>query len=139
MSEGRFARLEEVTRMASEIQDALISILSEKAIAVPELGDNVAARRGFNVIATANTRDRGINEMSSALRRRFNFVTLPVVDDPETEATIVSKRTAELMADYRIAAEIPDDLVKVLVTTFQELRRGHTLDGKAKVKSPASP
>lgn len=85
MVEGRLVRFEELTRCASEVQDTLISLLSEKELAVPELNRIVPAQRGFNVIATANSRDRGINEMSSALRRRFNFVTLPVVDDPDTE------------------------------------------------------
>ncbi len=139
MTEGRIVRFEELTRCASEIQDTMISILSEKEIAVPELNSVVAARRGFNVIATANTRDRGINDMSSALRRRFNYVTLPVVSDPETEAAIVRKRAGDLMADYRVEAQIPDDLVKLLVTVFQELRQGRTLDGQTKLKSPSTP
>lgn len=139
MVEGRIVRLEEMTRCASEIQDSLISILSEKELAVPELNKIVPASRGFNVIATANTRDRGINDISSALRRRFNFVTLPVVGDPETEMAIVTRRTADLMADYRIEAQIPEDLTRVLVTVFQELRQGRTLDGKAKVKAPSTP
>jgi len=138
MSEGRFARLEEVTRMASEIQDALISILSEKAIAVPELGDNVAARRGFNVIATANSRDRGVNEMSSALKRRFNFVTVPVVDDLEQEIRIVTKREAELRVDYEVGIEPPAELARMLVTVFQELRSGSTKDGKTKLRAPSA-
>jgi MoxR-like ATPase len=139
MAEGRIVRFEELTRCAAEIQDTMISLLSEKEIAVPELNSMVAARRGFNLIATANTRDRGVNEMSSALRRRFNFVVLPVVSDPETEMAIVRKRSEDLMADYRIQAEVPEDLVRVLVTLFRELRQGRTLDGQAKVKSPSAP
>lgn len=139
MVEGRIVRFEELTRCASEVQDSMISILSEKEMAVPELSQIVSARRGFNVIATANTRDRGINDMSSALRRRFNFVTLPVVSDLDTEMAIVRKRTRDMMADYRIQAEIPEDMVRVLVTVFQELRKGHTLDGKTKVKTPSAP
>jgi len=138
MSEGRFARLEEVTRMASEIQDALISILSEKAIAVPELNETVAARRGFNVIATANSRDRGVNEMSSALKRRFNFVTVPVVDDLEQEIRIVTKREAELRVDYEVGIEPPAELARLLVTVFQELRAGSTKDGKTKLRAPSA-
>ena len=138
MTEGRFARLEEVTRMASEIQDALISILSEKSIAVPELGEAVSARRGFNVIATANSRDRGVNEMSSALKRRFNFVTVPVVDDLEQEIRIVTRRVAELRVDYEVGIEPPADLARLLVTVFQELRAGMTKDGKTKIKPPGS-
>jgi hypothetical protein len=62
-----------------------------------------------------------------------------VVGDPETEVAIVRKRAGDLMADYRVEAQIPDDLVKVLVTVFQELRQGRTLDGQTKVKSPSTP
>ncbi|HEU5059531.1 MAG TPA: AAA family ATPase [Kofleriaceae bacterium] len=137
MREGRFARVEEITRTSSEIQDALISILSEKQIAIPELGEIVSAQRGFNVIATANTRDRGVNEMSSALKRRFNFVTVPVVEDLEQEIRIVTKREAELRTDYQVGAEPPAELARLLVTVFQELRAGMTKDGKTKVKSPS--
>ena len=137
MREGRFARVEEITRTSSEIQDALISILSEKQIAIPELGEIVSAQRGFNIIATANTRDRGVNEMSSALKRRFNFVTVPVVEDLEQEIRIVTKREAELRGDYQVGAEPPADIARLLVTVFQELRRGMTTDGKTKVKSPS--
>jgi MoxR-like ATPase len=137
MREGRFARVEEITRTSSEIQDALISILSEKQIAIPELGEIVSAQRGFNIIATANTRDRGVNEMSSALKRRFNFVTVPVVEDLEQEIRIVTKREAELRGDYQVGAEPPAEIARLLVTVFQELRAGMTKDGKTKVKSPS--
>jgi MoxR-like ATPase len=138
MQQGKFARLEEVTRTTSEIQDALISILSEKQVAIPELGEIVSAQRGFNIIATANTRDRGVNEMSAALKRRFNFVTVPVVSDLEQEIQIVTKREAELRTDYQVGIEPPAELAKLLVTVFQELRAGMTKDGKTKVKPPAT-
>jgi MoxR-like ATPase len=138
MREGRFARLEEITRTSSEVQDSLISILSEKQVAIPELGELVPAQRGFNVIATANTRDRGVNEMSAALKRRFNFVTVPVVDDLEQEIRIVTKREAEMRTDYQVGVQPPAELAKMLVTVFQELRAGMTKDGKTKVKPPAS-
>ncbi|WP_437742128.1 AAA family ATPase [Sorangium sp. So ce1504] len=138
MRDGRFARFEEITRTSSEIQDALISILSEKQIAVPELDQVVPAQRGFNLIATANTRDRGVNEMSAALKRRFNFITVPVVDDLEQEIRIVQKREAELRGDYQVGVEPPAELAKLLVTLFQELRAGVTKDGKTKVKTPGS-
>jgi MoxR-like ATPase len=138
MKEGRCARLEEITRTSSEIQDSLISILSEKQIAIPELGEIVSAERGFNIIATANTRDRGVNEMSAALKRRFNFVTVPVVDDLEQEIAIVTKREKELRADYEIGVEAPEELARVLVTVFQELRAGMTKDKKTKVRPPST-
>jgi MoxR-like ATPase len=138
MQAGQFARLEEITRTSSEIQDALISILSEKQIAVPELGDIVSASRGFNIIATANTRDRGVNEMSAALKRRFNFVTVPVVEDLEQEIRIVTKREAELRTEYQVGIEPPADVARLLVTLFQELRAGVTKDGATKVKPPSS-
>src|SRR5262245_17889160 len=138
MQQGQFARLEEITRTSSEIQDALISLLSEKQIAVPELGEIVPAARGFNVIATANTRDRGVNDMSAALKRRFNFVTVPVIDDLEQEIRIVTKREAELRSEYQVGIEPPKELAALLVTLFQELRAGVTKDGSTKVKPPAS-
>lgn len=138
MREGKLARFEEITRTSSEIQDALISILSEKQVAIPELGEISSAERGFSVIATANTRDRGVNEMSAALKRRFNFVTIPVVDDLEQEIRIVKKREQELRSDYQVGVEAPDELARMLVTLFQELRAGSTKDGKTKVKAPQS-
>jgi MoxR-like ATPase len=138
MREGLFARFEEITRTAPEIQDALISILSEKQVAVPELGEVVSAERGFNLIATANTRDRGVNEMSAALKRRFNFVTVPVVEDLEQEIRIVTKREAELRSDYQVGAAPPAELTRLLVTLFQELRAGMTKDGATKLRSPSS-
>jgi MoxR-like ATPase len=138
MQAGKFARFEEITRTTSEIQDSLISILSEKQVAVPELNEICAAQRGFNIIATANTRDRGVNEMSAALKRRFNFVTVPVVDDLEQEIRIVTRREAELRTDYAVGVEPPAELAKLLVTVFQELRAGMTKDGKTKVKPPGT-
>jgi MoxR-like ATPase len=138
MQEGKVVRFEELTRVPSEVQDGLLSILSEKEIAVPELRITVPARRGFSVIATANTRDRGVNDMSSALKRRFNFVELPVPEDLAAETAIVEKRTRDLMSDYKLEVQLPPDLVKMLVTIFQELRRGRTVDGKSKVKSPSA-
>ncbi|HEY7819066.1 MAG TPA: AAA family ATPase, partial [Vicinamibacteria bacterium] len=138
MREGKIARFEEITRTSSEVQDGLISILSEKQIAIPELGQIESAERGFNIIATANTRDRGVNEMSAALKRRFNFVTIPVVDDLEQEILIVQKREKELRTDYQVGTAPPEELARMLVTLFQELRAGVTKDGKTKVKPPAS-
>jgi MoxR-like ATPase len=98
----------------------------------------VAAQRGFNLIATANTRDRGVNEMSAALKRRFNFVTVPVIDDLEQEIAIVTRREAELRGDHQVGAAPPADVARLLVTVFQELRNGVTKDGKTKVRSPST-
>jgi MoxR-like ATPase len=138
MQKGLVVRLEELTRCAAEVQDALISVLSEKQVAVPELDEVVPARRGFAVIATANTRDRGVNDMSSALKRRFNFVTIPVVADLDQETAIVERRSAELLAELGVPTAVPRDIVRLLATVFSELRRGQTIDGKSKVKSPST-
>jgi MoxR-like ATPase len=138
MREGKLARFEEITRTSSEIQDSLISILSEKQTSIPELSEIVTAQRGFNIIATANTRDRGVNEMSAALKRRFNFVVVPVVEDLEQEIAIVTRREAELRSDYQIGAAPPEDIARMLVTLFQELRAGVTKDGKTKLRTPSA-
>lgn len=138
MQTGSIARFEEITRCASEVQDAMISLLSEKRISVPELATEVAADKGFSIIATANTRDRGVNDMSAALKRRFNIIVLPTPSELETEIGIVCKRVGELAASLDLQAEVPtEDAVEQVVTIFRELRSGQTLDGKAKLKSPS--
>ncbi|MDE7364794.1 MAG: AAA family ATPase [Ruminococcus sp.] len=135
MERGSIARIEEISRCASEVQDALISILSEKRITIPELGEEVPAKKGFSVIATANTRDKGVNEMSSALKRRFNIVVLPAPDDMETEIEIVNTRVAQLSKDFGLNSALPErSAIEKVVTIFRELRAGQTLDGKTKLK-----
>ena len=136
METGTIARVEEISRCASEVQDALISILSEKRIAVPELGVEVPAQKGFSVIATANTRDKGVNDMSAALKRRFNIVVLPAPASLETEIEIVESRVRQLSASLDLYANAPQqDVVEQVVTIFRELRNGSTLDGKQKLKT----
>jgi MoxR-like ATPase len=140
MQQGRLVRLEELTRCSAEVQDALISILSEQHVVIPELAETVHARRGFAVIATANTRDRGVNEMSAALKRRFNFVTIPVLTDIEQEIAIVAQRSRDTLRELGAPTEIqiPHDLIRLLATVFAELRGGQTLDGTAKIKTPST-
>jgi MoxR-like ATPase len=140
MQRGQVVRFEELTRCSAEVQDALISILSEQQIVIPELDETVSARRGFAVIATANTRDRGVNEMSAALKRRFNFVTIPVIADLDQEATIVERRSRETLRQLGAPSdiELPRDLIRVLATVFAELRSGQTIDGTTKIKSPST-
>lgn len=138
MESGTLARLEEISRCASEVQDALISLLSEKRIAVPELATEVPAQKGFSIIATANTRDRGVNDMSAALKRRFNIIVLPTPQTLETEIEIVRKRVRELSRSLELRATVPaDEAIEKVVTIFRELRTGQTLDGKNKLKTPS--
>ena len=138
MATGRITRVEELTRMPSDVQDSLITVLSERTLPIPELGSEVQARKGFNVIATANDRDRGVNDLSSALRRRFNTVVLPVPADVDEEVGIVTRRVAALGR----ALELPDlppaaEEIRRVVTVFRELRNGVTEDGRTKLKSPS--
>ena len=136
MEQGKIARVEEISRCASEVQDALISILSEKRISVPELGVEIPARKGFSVIATANTRDKGVNEMSAALKRRFNIVVLPTPDSLEAEMDIVQTRMEQLSGSLDLNARLPEaEVVEKVCTIFRELRKGATLDGKQKLKA----
>ena len=138
MEEGSIVRFEEITRCLPEIQDSLISILSEKRLSIPELGKEHSAFKGFSLIATANTRDRGVNDMSAALKRRFNIVHLPPPKDLETEMAIVSQRVNELSSGMDTNARTPgQEIIKKVVTIFRELRDGITLDKRSKVKSPS--
>ncbi len=138
MRTGQIVRIEELTRMPAEVQDALITVLSEKTLPVPELGTEVQAVPGFSLIATANDRDRGVNDMSSALRRRFNTVVLPLPDTADSEVKIVSQRVAELGRALELPAE-PPALAEVrrVVQVFRELREGVTADGRVTLKVPS--
>jgi MoxR-like ATPase len=138
MRNGKIARLEELTRVGSDVQDTLITILSEKTLPVAELNMEVQAIKGFNVIATANNRDRGVNELSSALARRFNTVVLPVPASFDDEVSIVQRRVEQLGRALDLPAEKPAlEEIRRVVTIFRELRDGVTMDGKTKVKSPS--
>jgi MoxR-like ATPase len=137
MRKGSLMRFEEITRCVPDVQDALVSILSEKAIVIPELPDeNVSwARTGFNIIATANTRDQGVNELSAALKRRFNYVYITIISDQRTEVEVVEQRSAELLARYDLPARIPAPMIEMLTTVFREMREGKTSDGVTIKKS----
>jgi MoxR-like ATPase len=139
MRDGKIARIEELTRIPSDVQDALITLLSEKTLPVAELGIEVQAHKGFNIIATANDRDKGVNELSSALRRRFNTVVLPLPTNFEEEVKIVQNRVEKIGKSLDLPAETaPIKEIQRLVTIFRELRNGVTTDGKTKLKSPSS-
>lgn len=133
LKEGKIVRFEEITRCPLEIQDTLLSVLSDRVMSVPELeGDarTLFARHGFNVIATANTRDRGVNEMSAALKRRFNFETVAPIHDVQLEMSLVQRETNRLLARSGIPVALQPELTEVLVTTFHELRMGRTAEGQ---------
>lgn len=138
MQKGSIARIEELTRIGADVQDTLITILSEKTLPIPELNSEVQASKGFNVIATANNRDKGVNELSGALKRRFNTVILPLPETIEEEIDIVRRRVESFGKVMDLPAE-PPALAEVrrIVTIFRELRSGVTLDGKTKIKSPS--
>ncbi len=139
MRDGKIARVEELTRIPSDVQDTLITVLSEKTLPVPELGSEVQARQGFNIIATANDRDRGINELSSALRRRFNTVVMPLPATLEEEVNIVRTRVEKIGHALELPpASAPVKEIRRLVTIFRELRSGKTEDGRTKLKIPSS-
>ncbi len=138
MQAGKIARIEELTRIPSEVQDTLITILSEKTLPIPELNTEVQGHKGFNVIATANNRDKGVNELSSALMRRFNTVILPLPMSIDEEIDIVDRRVASLGRALELPVEKPAmEEIRRVVTVFRELRSGVTLDGKTKLKSPS--
>lgn len=138
MARGAIVRVEELTRMPPEVQDALVTVLSEKVLPIPELDTELSAVQGFNVIATANDRDRGVNDISSALRRRFNTVVLPLPATVEEEIAIVSQRVGELGRALALP-EVPAaaDEIRRVVTIFRELRNGVTADERTTLKVPS--
>jgi MoxR-like ATPase len=134
MAEGKVVRFEEITRCPLEIQDVLLSVLSDRVMSVPELqgeGRMLYARAGFNVIATANTRDRGVNEMSAALKRRFNFETVHPIADLAEEMALVQRESDRLLRRAEVPVSLRPEITELLVTTFRELRSGKTAGGDA--------
>lgn len=144
MEKGILTRFEEITRTPAEIQDSLISVLSDKVLNVPELGDDgfLFARPGFNVIGTANTRDKGVNEMSSALKRRFNFETVMPVREVALEKQIILNEVGKLAAESGVKMDADEDVAELLASTYHELREGisshgHRIDKPGAVMSTA--
>ncbi len=144
MEQGILTRFEEITRTPAEVQDSLISVLSDKVLNVPELGDDgiLFARPGFNVIGTANTRDKGVNEMSSALKRRFNFETVAPVREVALEKQIIVNEVRSLAAESHIDMPVDEDVAELLASTYHELREGvsslgHRIDSPGAVMSTA--
>ena len=137
MESGKLCRFEELSRMGSDVQDTLITVLSEKMMPIPELNSSVYAKRGFNIIATANNRDKGVNELSSALKRRFNVVVLPLPETAAEEVAIIVKRVNEMAVSLDLPApkNVADEVARV-VAIFRELRSGATEDGKIALKTP---
>lgn len=144
MERGILTRFEEITRTPAEIQDSLISVLSDKVLNIPELGDDgfLFAKPGFNVIGTANTRDKGVNEMSSALKRRFNFETVMPVREVALEKQIILNEVGELARENGIDMTPDEEAAKLLASTYHELREGvsaygHRIDKPGAVMSTA--
>ncbi len=133
MRDGKIVRVEELTRCAPEVQDALISLMSEKTISIPELGagEETRAKPGFNVIGTANLRDRGVHDMSSALKRRFNFETVLPIADAAFEKDLVRRQVEERMSDHPVSPDLGDDVLDLVVSVFRDLRTGKTAEGTA--------
>ncbi|MFN8606157.1 MAG: AAA family ATPase [Vulcanimicrobiota bacterium] len=134
MAQGKLVRFEEITRCPLEIQDSLLSVLSDRVLFVPELegpDSQLYARQGFNILATANTRDRGTNEMSAALKRRFNFETVYPIADAGEELQLVEREAVRQLQLSGVEGAPPRELLEVLVTTFRELRTGQGQDGQA--------
>ena len=137
MRRGALARVEEITRCLPEVQDALVSIMSDRRLSVPELGAVEPAQRGFNVIATANLRDKGVSEMSAALKRRFNFETIAPIGDLARETELVRRRAKQIVADGGAPLAVDDAVLEALVTVFRDLRLGRTVEGWS-VEKPSS-
>ncbi|WP_141673556.1 ATP-binding protein [Gilliamella apicola] len=131
MQQGKIVRFEEITRCPPEIQDVLVSLMSEKQMMIPEMGQSVkmSAKPGFNLIATANLHDRGVHEMSAALKRRFNFETVNPITDKNFEIELIQTQLNQELGELKSQVIVPIDVIELLVTTFQELRQGQTQNG----------
>ncbi len=138
MRSGALCRFEELTRVQPEIADCLISLLSDKLLLIPELAQPcLFAAPGFNVIGTANIRDRGVHEMSSALKRRFNFETVKPISDRQLETQLIRAQTQALLDEAGVAVKLEHDVIELLVNTFADLRSGSSAEGMVLEKPTA--
>jgi MoxR-like ATPase len=134
MRDGKLVRFEELSRCPQSLQDAILSVLSERIISIPELGDEdgiLYAAAGFNIVATSNSVDEGVNKMSVALRRRLNFETIRPIRHLQDEIDVVMKELAMLNRNSGIDITPAAEVIEVLVTMFHELRSGQSLDGRS--------
>ncbi len=134
MAEGKLVRFEEISRCPQSLQDAILAIISDRIIVIPEIEGEagvVVAREGFNVIATSNSVDEGVFKMSAALKRRLNYETIQPIRRVKDEIDVVMHELEGLNA--RSGVETPPDpaVIEVLVTIFHELRSGQSLDGRS--------
>jgi len=136
MQTGKLVRFEEIARCPQPLQDAILSILSERMLIIPELSQTetkgvLFAKEGFNIIATSNTRDQGVNKMSSALKRRLNFETIRPIHSVDDEIAIILDESKRLFKLSGVNVEPDVDVLSMLATIFHELRNGQTLDGRS--------
>ena len=126
--DGRIARIEELTRIASDVQDALITVLSEKMLPVPELGREVQARQGLQ-------RDRHRQRPRPRRQRAVVGAAAPVQHRGAAVAGRSSRTRSGSSAagspSCRRALELPEvptaeDEIRRVVTVFRELRSGVT-------------
>lgn len=134
MKEGKLVRFEEMARCSPSLQNAVLSILSERLLVIPELqGEHATlfASEGFNIIGTSNTLDYGVGEMSAALKRRLNFETIRPIRKLDDEIGVVMREASRLFAASGIDVAPDTDVIAMLVTIFHELRMGQSVDGRS--------
>jgi MoxR-like ATPase len=134
MQAGKMVRFEELARASPALQDALLSIMSERMISIPEFSGDAAtlyARDGFNLIGTSNTLDQGVNTMSSALKRRMNFETIRPIASVDDEIAVVIREAEKLLRASGVDVTPEEEVIRALVTIFHELRNGQSLDGRS--------
>jgi len=134
MMEGRLVRFEEIARCPQALQDAMLSVLSDRVVVIPELGGDdgvILAREGFNLVATSNSVDTGVHTMSAALKRRMDFEEIRPIRNLADEVEVVHREVAKANRQAGVEVALEEPVVEVLVTMFHELRNGQTLDGRS--------
>lgn len=134
MMEGRLVRFEEIARCPQALQDAILSVLSDRVVVIPELPDDdgvILAREGFNLVATSNSVDAGVNEMSAALKRRLDFEEIRPIKNLPDEIGVVLREVNKANKRAGIRVDLDEAVIEVLVTMFHELRNGQTMDGRS--------
>ena len=134
MRDGKIVRFEELARCPQPLQDALLVILSDRVITIPELSGEegvLYARAGFNIVATSNSVDQGLYDMSAALKRRLSFELIKPIRHVHDEMDVVLQQLERHNKQSGIEIDPDPEVIEVLVTIFHELRNGQSLDGRS--------
>lgn len=130
MQEGAFLFINELNRMPEGTQNVLLPAMDERKIVVSHIG-NVAAKDGFEIIATQNPEEYiGTSRLSEALKDRFVWVKLGYQPEQEEEEIVKKETCSTDPLLIKLAVKIGRKTREI-----PEIRRGASIRGAIDIVS----